>query len=101
MERLKPAQWHLGIDFAVQSQNLQCSCHGVAQIPSAGRGRTAQFFPIRFVFRNKLHRDDKLLLAFDARVLSEVLRRGVGLKMDACLGQFAIRLRNSMSASAY
>jgi hypothetical protein len=51
----------------------------VEQIPSAGRGRTAQFVPIRFVFRNQLHRDDKLLLAFDARVLSEVLRRGIGL----------------------
>src|SRR5271167_1771041 len=30
-----------------------------------GRGRTAQFVPIRFVSRNKLHRDDKLLLALD------------------------------------
>jgi predicted RecB family nuclease len=75
----KPAQWHLGIDFAVQSQNLQCSCHAVEQIPSAGRGRTAQFVPIRFVFRNKLNRDDKLLLGFDARILSEVLRREIGL----------------------
>ncbi len=79
MGNLKPAQWHLGIDFAVQNQNLQCSCHAVEQIPSAGRGRTAQFVPIRFVFRNKLNRGDKLLLAFDARVLSEVLRREVGL----------------------
>jgi hypothetical protein len=66
MESLKPAQWHLGMDFAVQSQNLECSCHAVQQIPSAGRGRTAQFVPIRFVFRNKLNRDDKLLLAFDS-----------------------------------
>src|SRR6184192_115005 len=69
----------LCVDFAVQSQNLRCSCHAVEQIPSAGRGRTAQFVPIRFVSRNKLHRDDKLLLALDARVLSEVLRRGVSL----------------------
>jgi hypothetical protein len=76
---LKPAQWHLGIEFTVQSQNLQCFCHAVEQIPSAGRGRTAQFVPIRFVFRNKLNRDDKLLLAFDARVLSEELSREVGL----------------------
>src|SRR5437763_7682135 len=79
MGTLKPAQWHLCMDFAVQSQNLQCSCHAVEQIPSTGRGRTAQFVPTRFVFRNKLNRDDKLLLAFDARVLSEVLRREVGL----------------------
>src|SRR5437660_5452431 len=54
-------------DFAVQNQNLQCSCHAVEQIPSAGRGRTAQFVPIRFVFRNKLNRGDKLLLAFEDR----------------------------------
>jgi predicted RecB family nuclease len=75
----KPVQWQVGLDFAVQSQNLQCSCHAVEQIPSAGRGRTAQFIPIRFEFRNKLNRDDKLLLAFDTRVLSEVLNREVGL----------------------
>jgi hypothetical protein len=56
MENPKPAQWHLGMDFAVQ---LQCSCHAVEQIPSAGPGRTAQFVPIRFVFRNKLNRDAK------------------------------------------
>src|SRR5438046_8209608 len=71
----KSSQWHLGVDFAVQSQNLRCSCHAVEQIPSAGRGRTAQFVPIRFVFRNKLNRDDQLLLAFDARLSTEVLRR--------------------------
>jgi hypothetical protein len=75
----KSAQWHLGIDIDVQSQNLHCSCHAVEQIPSAGRGRTAQLVPIRFVFRNKLNRDDKLLLAFDARVLSGVVGREVGL----------------------
>lgn len=79
MQSLKPAQWHLSIDFTLQNQNLQCSCQAVEQIPSAGRARTAQFVPIRFVFRNKLTRDDKLLLAFDARVLSEVLSREVGL----------------------
>ena len=79
MGNLKPDQWHLGIDLAVQSQNLQSFCHAVEQIPSAGRGRTTQFVPIRFVFRNKLNRDDKLLLAFDTRALSEELRREVSL----------------------
>ena len=79
MGSLKPAQWRLGIGCAVQSQNLECSCHAVERIPSPSRGRTAQFVPIRFVFRNKLNRDDKLLLAFDARVLSEALSREAGL----------------------
>jgi hypothetical protein len=70
MGSLKPAQWRLGIDFAVQSQNLPSSCHAVEQLPSAGRGRTAQFVPIPFLFINKLNRDDKLLLGFDARSAS-------------------------------
>jgi predicted RecB family nuclease len=48
-------------------------------VPSEGRGKPAQFVPIRFVFRNKLTRDDRLLLAFDALVLSQVLGREVSL----------------------
>lgn len=79
MEGLKPAQWRLAIDFTVLNQELQYSFHMVEQIPPAGRGRTAQFVPIRFVLSNKLTRDDKLLLAFDARVLSGVLGREVVL----------------------
>jgi predicted RecB family nuclease len=39
------------------------------------RSEPAQFVPIRFVFTNKVTRDDKLLLAFDAVVLSEMLGR--------------------------
>jgi hypothetical protein len=38
-----------------------------------GRGRSAQFIPIRFIFWNKLTRDDRLLVAFDVLVLSEFL----------------------------
>src|SRR5437879_1839625 len=87
MGTLKPAQWNLCMDFAVQSQNLQCSCHAVEQIPSTGRGRTAQFVPTRFVFRNKLNRHDKLLLAFDARVLSEAVNRGVGRSEERRVGK--------------
>ena len=49
------------------------------RIPSAGRGRAAQFVPIRFAFSNKLTRPDKLLLAFDALVISRVLGREVTL----------------------
>ena len=48
-------------------------------MPSEGRGKPAQFVPIRFVFRNKLTKDDRLLLAFDALVLSQVLGREVSL----------------------
>jgi predicted RecB family nuclease len=49
----------------------------VERIPSGERGQSAQFVPIRFVFSNKLTRHDKLLLAFDALVMSKVLGRKV------------------------
>jgi len=60
-------------------QLLESRLHAVERVPSEGRGKTAQFIPIRFVFRNKLTKDDRLLLAFDALVLSQLLGREVSL----------------------
>ena len=53
--------------------------HAVERAPGKGSGKAAQFIPIRFIFTNKLSRDVKLLLAFDALVFSEAFERGVGL----------------------
>ena len=44
-----------------------------------GRVEPTQFIPIRFLHTDKITRDDRLLLAFDALVLSETLGREVGL----------------------
>jgi hypothetical protein len=52
---------------------LESELHAVERVSSEGRGQHAQFIPIRFTFANKLYWDDKLLLAFDAFVLSEML----------------------------
>jgi predicted RecB family nuclease len=49
----------------------------VERVPSEGRGKPAHSIPIRFVFTNKLTKDDRLLLAFDALVLSKALGREV------------------------
>ena len=104
-EELKTAKWQLAIDVPVRielrssrgneaqtptpenSQSLLTSAatvvesrlHAIERLPSEGRGKAAQFIPIRFIFTNKLGKDDKLLLAFDALVLSEVLGRQVSL----------------------
>jgi predicted flap endonuclease-1-like 5' DNA nuclease len=82
-ETLKSARWQLATNVPVQAQVNSCpaqSClHAVARVPSEGRGKPAQFIPIRFIYRNKLTKDDKLLLAFDAFVLSESIRREVSL----------------------
>jgi hypothetical protein len=58
---------------------IETCLHAVERIPSAGRGQPAQFVPVRFICRNKFTKDDKLLLAFDAFVLSEMLGRAVSL----------------------
>lgn len=76
---LKTAKWRLAVDLVARAQNLESSIHAVERVPSEGRGQSAQFIPIRFIFTNKLSRDDKLLLAFDALVLSEMLDRKVGM----------------------
>jgi hypothetical protein len=62
-----------GFDAPGPEQLLESRIHAVERVPSKGRGKPAQFVPIRFVFRNKLTKDDRLLLAFDALVLSQVL----------------------------
>src|SRR5918996_58950 len=68
----KTTKWQLAVD-------LEARLHAVQRVPSEGRGRPAQFIPIRFAFTNKLSRDDRLLLGFDAFVLSEVLGSKVSL----------------------
>ena len=105
-ENLKAAKWRLAVDLVAQTpdrsadshvrefqpneeprelgaprseQLLESRLHAVERVPSEGRGKPAQFVPIRFVFRNKLTKDDRLLLAFDAWVLSQVLGREVSL----------------------
>ena len=103
-ETLKNRKWRLAVDIPVRtefggsrgneaqtsppenSQSLLTSAatietclHAVERIPSAGRGQPAQFVPIRLIHRNKLTKDDKLLLAFDAFVFSEMFGRAVSL----------------------
>ena len=56
---------------------LESEVHAVERVPSEGLGRPPQFIPIRFIFTNKLSRDDKLLLAFDSFVLSEATGRKI------------------------
>src|ERR1019366_2951725 len=105
-ESLKAAQWRLAVDVLAQtpdtsadspvheprsneetraldgprSEQLLESClHAVERVPSEDRGKPSQLVALRFVFRNKLTKDDRLLLAFDALVLSQVLGREVSL----------------------
>src|SRR2546426_1071159 len=78
-ENLKAAKWYLAASLVAQAQMNSCvlesKIHAVERVPSEGRGKPVQFIPIRFIFTNKLGKDEKLLLAFDAFVLAELLGR--------------------------
>jgi predicted RecB family nuclease len=87
---LKTDKWRLAMDVLAQTPEpandqaqpdwIAESClHAVERVPSEGRGRPAQFIPIRFIFTNKLSKDDKMLVAFDAFVFSEMAGRAINL----------------------
>lgn len=75
------AKWLVSCSIAVQAQTDYCVLEpelaAMERAPAAGEGISTEFIPIRFVFTNKLGKDDKLLLAFDAFVLSELLGRKI------------------------
>jgi len=75
----KDVTWRLAIDVRWRTRDLESCLQAVERMPSAGHGRPAQFIPYRFEFANKLAKEHKLLLAFDAHLLSEVLGREVNL----------------------
>jgi len=76
-ENLKTVTWRMAADLLARALNLETRIPIVERTPSAGRGKAAQFIPIRFVWANKVGRHDKLLLAFDALALSIMLGRNV------------------------
>ena len=78
-ENLKSAKWQLGFDVFATSHTLETRLDAVERVPPAGRGKSTQFIPIRFVFTNKIGKDEKLLLAFDTFVLSDILGREISV----------------------
>ena len=78
-DNLKAARWRLAVDMQVSAGSSAARFDAVERVVSNGRGRPAQFIPIRVTPRSKLTRDDRLLVAFDAQMLSEAPGCDVGL----------------------
>jgi len=78
IEDVRGARWRLAMNVIIREKNLQSNIHAVRKILPMGQGRRTQFIPVRLIARNKITRDDKLLLAFDAYVLSEHLGCPIG-----------------------
>ena len=65
--------------MCLQTKDLECHPQVIERIAPQGRFGTAQFVPYRFEFTNKLTKQQRLLVAFDALVLSEAIGREVPL----------------------
>ena len=76
-DNLKAGKWRLATDVLAQTPHLESHLHAVECLPSEDHNKPAQFIPIRFVPTNKLSKDTKLVLAFDALALSEMLGQEV------------------------
>ena len=64
-------------DLVARAANLESHIHFIERIPPKDPDKPAQFVPTRFIYTNKINKDDKLLLGFDALVLFEILGREV------------------------
>ncbi len=76
-EGLKAAQWRLAFDLLIQCGDMETRLHAVQRVPCEAQGQPNQLIPIRFIFFHRLTKNDRLLLAYDAFVLSEVLDQEV------------------------
>lgn len=104
MENLKIAKWRLATSLVAQAQMNPCflesEIHTVERASSGGRSRPPQFIPIRFIFTNKLDKNAKLLLAFDAFVFAQMLGQEVSLgKIIHGDDQATLKVKTSTLAS--
>src|SRR6266446_7173299 len=75
LEDLRSDKWQVAAEITTQNGDLQTQIHALERMSAESRGKSSQLVPIRFIFMNKLKKQDKLLLAFDLLVLSEEIGR--------------------------
>jgi hypothetical protein len=75
-KNFKDGPLRLAIDVPLRKNELESRLLALEIMPAAGPGRPVQFIPHRFEFTHHLTKKDKLLLAFDALVLSKAVGRG-------------------------
>lgn len=74
----KNVSWRFTVNRVVRTQNMEANLQIVERISPEGMNKSSNFVPIRFVAANKLSRSDKLMIGFDAFVLS----KAAGVKVD-------------------
>jgi len=71
LQELKHGNWRLAVDVPIEVEEMRSSLHALESVPSIA-GKPSEFRPIRLISANRPTSTDKLLLAFDALVLSRM-----------------------------
>jgi hypothetical protein len=83
-EETRSPRWRLSIQTLARTHNLESVIHAVERLTSERRDKSESLIPIRFINTNKVHKHDKLSLAFDALALSQMLGREIGVGDIIC-----------------
>ena len=75
----KDRNWQMAANQVLCTSKLESCLDVIEQVPSEKPGSIPQFVPIRFVPFNKVTKEHKLGLAFDAMVLSEIIGQEISI----------------------
>jgi len=76
-EETQSPKWRLAIQTIAHTCNLESIIHAVEHRTPEGEDKPASIVPIKFINTNKVHKHDKLSLAFDSLALSQMLGRDI------------------------
>lgn len=76
LEDLKNGKHHILLDCRIETQRFRSCIDGVQRVTRRSNGQYSGYVPMRFVPNEKLTKQDKLLLAFDALTLGDALGSG-------------------------
>jgi CRISPR/Cas system-associated exonuclease Cas4 (RecB family) len=78
-EETRSPKWRLSIQTLARTHNRESIIHAVERLTSERGDKPESLIPIRFINTNRVHKHDKLSLAFDALALSQMLGREISV----------------------
>lgn len=78
-EETRSPKWRLSIQTLARTHNRESIIHAVERLTSERWDKPESLIPIRFINTNRVHKHDKLSLAFDALALSQMLGRVISV----------------------
>lgn len=74
---LLTSDWNFAFNFIATTPQLTAEIQAIEHVQLSKRGIQPQITPLRFAFTNKINKKDKIILCFEAFVLSALLDRTI------------------------